>query len=150
MKELSITKLGFRYVVIKDAVGDSEKYWEVLLGLRVDFEIKSVAFSVIEALANLLLTTLPVMGEVFGQTVDKILIQGNLGIEFDNITFRNKELPEAAQRIFAQHDFHIRATKLPELVFQEDDSTSGFPNRWSVSNSSHGNFPAETTSTVSP
>ncbi|NOX93053.1 MAG: hypothetical protein GXP18_11590, partial [Gammaproteobacteria bacterium] len=130
LKKLTLNKTGFRFVRINiPAESIQDDYIQFLLSFRTEFEINGVLIEFLAGIGSFLLTGLGAVEDLFGETVDKIKIQGKLDLEFDNISIQNKPLPGFVSTIFEQRDFAIRAKKIPEIVFEDSDSEeqSSFP-----------------------
>ncbi|MEJ7736995.1 MAG: hypothetical protein WKF97_06175 [Chitinophagaceae bacterium] len=120
LETFSITKLGYRQASVVHSDGSRETFHEIIGGFRTEFNVESSLTEILRQLAETLLADLGLAGTLFGEELDQIIIRGKLDMEFDNYTYSNKPMPAALRTLFEQRDFHIRAKKLPEIVFEEE------------------------------
>lgn len=127
LEALTINKIGFRFAQVNNADGTSNRYYQGILGFRTEFDVNCGLLTMVTELADVLLSDLGAMGDVFGETVNNINLRGKLDLQFNDITFP-LDMPADIRALFKQKDFNITAKKLPELVFdQSSGSESNIP-----------------------
>jgi len=119
LEQLSLDKVGFRWVKI-----NGEHIFQIMLDFRLEFTVKSYVMDLLNGLATFVFGDLGLAGNLFGESLDSVRLEGNIAVEVENFTFfkvSEEARPYVAQ-LFEQRDFRIRAKKIPQLVFEESQS----------------------------
>jgi len=122
LEALTISKIGFRFAQVNHADNSFDRYYQGLVGFRTEFKVDCLLLTALTELADLLLSDLGVMGDVFGESVNDVKLKGKLDIQFDDFTFPF-DMPADVKLLFEQKDFNITAKKLPEIVFDQSSSS---------------------------
>lgn len=122
LEALTISKIGFRFAQVNHADNTFDKYYQAIVGFRTEFKIDCKLLTAVTEIADLLLSDLGAMGDIFGESVNDVKLKGKLDIQFDDFTFPF-DMPAEVKLLFKQQDFNITAKKLPELVFDQSASS---------------------------
>lgn len=122
LEALTISKIGFRFAQVNHLDNSFDRYYQGIVGFRTEFKIDCALLTALTEIADLLLSDLGILGDIFGESVNDVKLKGKLDIQFDDFTFPF-DMPDKVKLLFKQKDFNITAKKLPEIVFDQSASS---------------------------
>lgn len=124
--QFTLSQLGFRLITFTPNEGASQVIFEAILGFRARFKMNGKLLDGLEWLADKLqLDQVFNAGAIFGTSAENIRLEGHAEVEISNIYLSSATVPQNISRLFERKDTAIKATKLPELKFDDENGEKG-------------------------
>ena len=137
LESLSINKLGYRYISFSKDDSTVEEFHEIILDWRIKMAIKGKLMDAMLAIISFGFTALTDTGDILGDSLDRIEIDGPIDLEFKNLYLRFKktasgvefmpEVTDEQRRLFVEPDLDIKTKALPEIKINPGSESSDTP-----------------------
>lgn len=126
LEKISLTQFGFRLINITPDQGPTEQIREFVLGTRFKFKLDGGLIGAIEWIANETgIVGAFNAGEIFGYDLENLDLGGYVDMGVNNVTLTDKAPPDHVGRLFERKNITLKAYRLPELHFTQQDATNG-------------------------